>query len=366
MGTARVSLPLVVGVALIASLAGAVCAGPAMAMIDAVMSCSQSTPCLEWDNAGSGDAVKGVSTKGDALHGQTKFKSAGKTAGKAGVFGEDLSSTGNLNAGVLGSSTNGTGVVGESTALNGVEGLTAGPGTSGVYGQNSDSTGYGVAGRNVGSSLSSGAGVLADGGLYGYGLRATSTNGGGALIYSQNDVPLIVQTGYAGGNVPVIWAFDANDQQLMVLDSSGNISIRGLLYSSGQCQNGCVEGRRRVNSVAEYAAVEAEPTIEDNGETALADGRAYVALDPKFANVIDTTKAYLVTLTPEGDCSGLYVTGRTRAGFTVREIHGGRSSVGFAYRIVASRLGVHAQRLPMMTVGHAAVPHPLSHHVGGL
>src|SRR5579864_2377253 len=94
---------------------GAVCVGPARAAIEDALSCAQSAPCLEWDNTGSGDAVKGVSTKGNALHGQTKFKSAGKSAGKAGVFGEDLSSTGNLDAGVLGASTNGTGVIGTSS-----------------------------------------------------------------------------------------------------------------------------------------------------------------------------------------------------------------------------------------------------------
>src|SRR5690349_3803179 len=80
----------------------AVYIGPARAAFDAVMSCAQSTPCLEWDNTKSGDAIKGVSSKGNALHGQTKFDSSGKTAGKAGVLGEDLSTSGTLNAGVSG------------------------------------------------------------------------------------------------------------------------------------------------------------------------------------------------------------------------------------------------------------------------
>ena len=80
---------------------------PARAAIEAAMSCAKATPCLEWDNSMSGDAVKGVSTNGNALHGQTKFKSVGKTSGRAGVFGEDLSTSGNLDAGVTGVSKNG-------------------------------------------------------------------------------------------------------------------------------------------------------------------------------------------------------------------------------------------------------------------
>jgi len=336
---------------------------PARAAFDAVMSCAQTGPCLEWDNTSFGNAVRGVSAKGTAIDGQTKFKSAGKTAGKAGVLGEDLSTSGNLDSGVLGTSTNGAGVTGTSTSWNGMQCLTSGAGTSGVYGESSNANGYGVAGRNVYSSFppGGGAGVFADGGSESNGLFATAVNAAGAVLSSQNNVPLILQTGITGGSTPVIWALDGSDDQLMNLDSSGNMSIRGLLYSSGQCHIGCVEGDRHVKRVGEYAAVEAEPTVEDNGEAALADGRAYVALDPRFANVIDTTKPYLVTLTPEGDCSGLYVTDRTRGGFAVREIHGGRSNVGFAYRIVATRFGVHAERLPVMTVEHADVP-PLPSH----
>ena len=53
---------------------------PARAAIEAAMSCAKSTPCLEWDNTSGGNAIKGVSTSGNALHGQTEFKSAGKTS----------------------------------------------------------------------------------------------------------------------------------------------------------------------------------------------------------------------------------------------------------------------------------------------
>ena len=100
-----------VAVALVGVAFGAVGVGPARAEIDAVMSCAKSGPCLQWSNSLTGDAIKGVSSKGNAVHGQTKFNSTGKTAGKAGVLGEDISSSGVLDAGVSGISTNGAGVV---------------------------------------------------------------------------------------------------------------------------------------------------------------------------------------------------------------------------------------------------------------
>jgi hypothetical protein len=83
---------------------------------------------------------------------------------------------------------------------------------------------------------------------------------------------------------------------------------------------------------------------------------AHVQLDPKFANVIDTKSDYVVLVTPEGDCRGLYVTNRTPVSFDVRELEGGRASVGFAYRIVAKRFGVSASRLPMSDVRPFATP----------
>jgi hypothetical protein len=417
---------------------------PARAAIEGAMSCALLTPCLEWDNSSSGDAIKGVSTKGNALHGQTKFKSAGKTAGKAGVFGEDLSTSGNLNAGVLGSSTSGAGVIGTSTSLNGMEGLTSGAGTSGVYGQNSNASGFGLAGRNTGTTFNqSGSGVLADGGSHDDGLHAVATGSGATAIFAaaQNGPSIVVSQGanssqpelllqspgtavshdlmdaktpvgddifaitntaevFSAGNFigfPIVSggvagtfiakgesgneALDlfgdniaSGDDVLDIMDDSGDLETRvtdtgdiwtvGLIHTGGSCGSGCVVGGKRVRSVGEYTPSEAEPTIEDNGEAQLVSGRAYVALDPKFANVIDTTSAYLVTVTPEGDCDGLYVTNRTPSGFIVREIHDGRSSVGFAYRIVAKKYGVHAGRLPMVDVRRAARPHVLERHRG--
>jgi hypothetical protein len=45
----------------------------------------------------------------------------------------------------------------------------------------------------------------------------------------------------------------------------------------------------------------------------------------------------------------LYVTGKSRAGFAVREIGGARDSVAFDYRIVARPYGETGQRLAPMT-----------------
>ena len=360
---------------------------PARAAIVDAMSCALSTPCLEWDNSGSGDAVKGVSTKGNAVHGQTKFKSAGKTAGKAGVLGEDLSTSGNLDSGVLGSSTNGAGVTGMSAAYNAVQGF-ASSGASGVYGQNSSAPGFGLAGRNSSTTHdNNGAGVLADGGPQDDGLHVFASGTGANAIYanSQSGFSLVANGAVYGQSSTQVTAtfiaqsgnrneamdlfggstgnaeaslvlFDSSGEAQQIFDDEGNEYINGLLYSGGSCHAGCLVGNKRVASVGEFGTVGTEPTIEDNGEAQLADGRAYVKLDSRFANVIDPTTRYLVSVTPEGDCRGLYVADRSPTGFMVRELEGGHADVAFEYRIVAKRFGVEASRLPFMTVRRGAKP----------
>ncbi len=99
---------------------------------------------------------------------------------------------------------------------------------------------------------------------------------------------------------------------------------------------------------AAFVSRTSQPTIDDVGESALRDGAVRVPLAPDFANAIDSHKPYVVLLTPEGDAS-LYVTNRTATGFEVRQTGSGRSSVQFAYRIVAKPYATSDERLPFKT-----------------
>ena len=96
----------------------------------------------------------------------------------------------------------------------------------------------------------------------------------------------------------------------------------------------------------------------------LNDGVATVPLDPRFAAATDRTAKYFVTLTPEGDCRGLYLAQRDSASFVVRELQGGRSSIAFTYRIVAKPLGNDSARLAQSALPYGfehTVPAPIIH-----
>jgi hypothetical protein len=74
------------------------------------------------------------------------------------------------------------------------------------------------------------------------------------------------------------------------------------------------------------------------------NGEAAVHLDRNFTTAIDARTAYRVFVTPGGDTRGLFVTMKTPQGFIVRESQGGRSTVSFDYRIVATALGQTGKR----------------------
>jgi hypothetical protein len=97
-----------------------------------------------------------------------------------------------------------------------------------------------------------------------------------------------------------------------------------------------------------YAMESPELWFEDFGNGQLREGVAEVTLDPTFVRAANAEPGYHVFLTPNGDCQGLYVAQKTATGFQVRELRGGKSSVGFDYRIVAKRRGYESLRMDQL------------------
>jgi hypothetical protein len=219
----------------------------------------------------------------------------------------------------------GNGVSATSVSSNGVQGNTSSAAASGVYGEADNSAGgAGVAGRTVNGTDDNSEAVLADGGAH----------GGLAL--------LLVQSGGTLAHTIVARNLDTRTNTL-VLDNQGNLQISGLLTQGGSCSGKCAGARQGALS---YGTTARAPTIEDTGEARLRNGEVQVALDPAFSDAIDHRAGYVVLLTPEGDTSGLYVAARSSNGFAVRETGNGRSSVPFAYRIVAHPYVVRSGRRP--------------------
>jgi len=191
---------------------------------------------------------------------------------------------------------------------------------NGVYGSNTG-YGYGVLGVYTGSGEGAAIGA--------------STNGAAPALYAQSATDYGAMVAYFVG-LTGDYAF---------FDDLGNLFLEGNVYTAGLCKTGCSQTRH----VLSYGARSTAATLDDVGEGSLRGGGAHVALDPAFANAVDLHKPYIVLLTPEGDSGNLYVANRKPTGFDLREAHGGRSSIGFAYRIVAKPYGAKDERLPFHT-----------------
>jgi hypothetical protein len=361
--------------------------------------CASSTPCLVETNTSSGAGIRGVSSGGNGVDGQTKFKSTSAKNGVSGVFGQDQSTSGLFDFGVQGTSTNGTGVEGTSTNGNGVKALSInqsalfventgsqdgiqavalandgtnsstqndsslfGRGRSGVWGHD-DSTDGGALNYGVTGSSTNGTGVYGTSANY---VAMNASGGGGnsestldyptlSLVGSPHDVYLLAACSNPSdnpctGSHSVMYVdFIGNVNTTGGFTANGNVDIGGQYFHNGTCVAGCAVVKGGAGrSVTRYVPTASVPSIEDYGEAQLVSGESHVALSADFANVIDRRASYLVFVTPEGDTNGLYIAQKTISGFTVRENRGGRSTVPFEYRIVARPYGESGARLPMV------------------
>ena len=355
----------------------------------------------------SGDGVFGSSGAGDGVYGETdatggpaglygnstttsigsdNFPGIG-VSGNAngpsayGVYGNSTSSTGYGiygvgNTGVYGSSSTGNGVYGNSSAQ-GESGVTGhATNGNGVYGKTSYSTGFGTYGGNtstdggdgvrgitasdagfgvhaiqIGASklgaeiVEAGSGFWADTNQgsseasYGALLATADGNFAGQFVNSSNQEPTIgaVNEGDAGTGtiVPVIAA--AGRGGACGINSNGDVTCSGRIQTAVPLAD--------KSQVEVYSVQSSENWFEDFGSAKLFNGHVTVAIDPKFAQIVNTGVQYHVFLTPSGNCRGLYVASRSASGFEVRELGDGGSTVEFDYRIVAKRNGHETERL---------------------
>ncbi|HEV2425724.1 MAG TPA: hypothetical protein VGZ29_12925 [Terriglobia bacterium] len=237
--------------------------------------------------------------------------------------------------------------------------------TVGAEGTVSASTGSGLLGVNVNSSVTGGqhpgySGVWGDSGASGNdGVLGTADDGFAMVAYNNSpsgDATLFVENLNAGSGLPLIKAVAGNGTTCIVANSDGSTFCQGT-----QSAVVPVDGRK----LALYTIQAPDNWFEDVGSATLSDGAASVKLEPKFAQTVNTRVEYHVFLTPKGDCDGLFVTDETPAGFEVRELRHGRSNVAFDYRIVARRRGYENVRLGDETTAmDAPAPRSPGHTAG--
>lgn len=369
----KVLLPvgLVVAVAAIIALIYSAVSARSLATATGVApdpSCFSGSPCITYQNTDSGaglqgisfagpglrgdstnsDAVRGFSKNGNGVLGTTTF-AAGATANRAGVLGMDKSTAGTGEFGVEGFSPGGVGAAGFTTggpfgALQGVAASTTANGAGLVA----------ISLNVTGPNTTTGTGVFADGGV-------------GMIAIGESSLAHALELDVRNG-ASLLRGFNINGTtttEEIQIDSSGNEILKGTLT-----QNGTPHFVSRTWAGAEvvaYGPRQTQPTMEDVGQARLINGQALVRMDSTFASAIDRSGNYLVFLTPEGDCNGLFIAGKFPSAFTVRELRGGHSSLTFDYRIVGKPYGSEEARLPLVTqreslnaIGHSPLRVPIT------
>jgi hypothetical protein len=263
----------------------------------------------------------------------------GESASRTGVHGESglgLGVHGNSDdtAGTAGTSDRGTGVFGFSRQSSGVHGDERGGqfGHSGVFGTSLESVGVFGRSRNgigvVGEHLPEGLGSTPPAGIGVLG-RAHPPASRGVIGFSRSGFGVggVSSGGFAG-------VFD------------GDVFVRGDHTVTGSKSAAVPHPDGSLRAL--FAVESPQPWFEDFGRAQLIGGRARIELDPDFAVLVDTDD-YHVFLTPEGQCGGLFIDGRSPRAFGVQESGEAGHDVSFSYRLVARRRDLRLARLPVVT-----------------
>jgi hypothetical protein len=257
---------------------------------------------------------------------------AGTSSTSHGVFGQTIAPAGTVVNGMLAA-----GLTGRTSSTIALYGYADGPPNGnyapvggvgqcqngfGVWGLSS--AGAGTTSRPGGGSPTAISGVL-----------GTSTGGVGVYAISTGSYALA-----ADGNGPsTVGALIRGLGGAQAAVFVGNVQIQGHLTVTGGV-NGPVsaapaDSRGTTAGIPSLQAVQSpEALVEGIGEGRLVGGQAEVRFDAALAALLPDEQ-YHVVLTEYDDHSGLYVTGRTRQGFTVRAKDSPTASSAFSYRVVA-------------------------------
>jgi len=182
--------------------------------------------------------------------------------------------------------------------------------------KNSGSTSYGVYGS---AAYSSGAGILSQKELVGV---------GGGLF---GGIAGLVSRGEIIGQL--------NKGEYFASYNSGNT------YTYGK--NIELVGEVQGEKTALYSLSALDAKLYDDGRAQLVNGVAFVRFDELFSTLMEGIPT--VTVSPAGNCNGIFIEEITKDGFRIKEMNNGTSNVAFTYIVLAKRKSVEEEATKMVT-----------------
>jgi hypothetical protein len=306
-----------------------------------------------------------------AINGYTNFNGGGvygaiqgaNNTSYAAIQGENNSTTGNINSsGVRGANSSITAGTGFRTIA------ATGPkmGVTGViYGAGSYS--FGVHGSIPSLSLRTGALFGDDGGIAMGAVGYYASNNNDYSFYAFGNITgLDFSQGGAGGistyngtiNRSMNGSGLTEPNSMIGLGVYGGVMggwVRGLEYgfhAKGHRYGLYVDGTTFTNSpitqlinigenkrVAAKASMAMSADVQSRGKAQLVNGQAFITFSNEFSKIISNPEDLVITVTPNGNTNGVYVSSVSANGFTIKENNEGTSNVSISWIAISTIKG---------------------------
>ncbi len=196
----------------------------------------------------------------------------------------------------------------------------------------------GVLGSITGGTYWSSLGYKNSGGTA-YGVYATAALATGTGRFSQPQKNSSIGGGFYGGMIGS-WSKGNVIGQI----SSGNLFASynsGDEYTTGKQIELVDTGNQKT---AAYTVTSTESIVYKKGKTTLVNGTVRVDFDKNYLALLGEIP--VVTITPMGQCSGLYIESIDQKGFVIKELNNGTSNVAISWIAVGDRIDAKQNILP--------------------
>jgi len=149
-------------------------------------------------------------------------------------------------------------------------------------------------------------------------------------------------TGFGGGFFGMVGSISRGNVigQLNKGDLFASYSI-GDVYTSGKNIEMVDNGTEMTPA---YAVTSTEAVIYKKGKAQLVNGTATIPFDANYSKLLGESP--VVTITPMGQCNGVYIESVTKEGFTIKELNGGTSTVAISWIAVGDRVDAKSTEVP--------------------
>jgi hypothetical protein len=116
---------------------------------------------------------------------------------------------------------------------------------------------------------------------------------------------------------------------------------KGDVYTSGKNVELIDNGTKKMPA---YAVTSTEAVIYKKGNAQLVNGSASITFDKNYASLLGENP--VVTVSPMGECKGVYIASVSKNGFIIKELNSGNSNVAISWIAVGDRIDAKTNEVP--------------------